>query len=299
MPLDLGIVIVTYNSAHVVGDLLDSLPRALDGLIADVVVVDNDSQDDTCRVVSARPECRLVRAPNAGYAAGINRGVEELPPHVHVLVLNPDVRMHPGSVRRMIEVLAQPGTGIVAPKVVGGDGRLVLSLRREPTLSRALGFGGTRHPALSEYVTDPSAYETEQSSDWALGAVLLVRRECHDALGGWDESFFLYSEETDFCLRAGDAGWTTRYTPLAVATHIGGQSGTSHRIHSMQILNRVRLFRRRHGVVASLAYHVLSALSEMSWIARGHAQSWASVRALLLPRTRPAELGCADTFIPR
>ena len=124
-------------------------------------------------------------------------------------------------------------------------------------------------------------------------------RACNDALGGWDESFFLYSEETDYCLRARDAGWLTRYVPEATATHIGGQSGQSPRIHSMQILNRVRLYSRRHGPVASVAYWLLSIASELSWVLRGHRDSITAVRALLLPRSRPAELGVSDRLVPR
>ena len=77
---DIAVVIVTYNSAPVIGDLLDSLPRALDGLTADVVVVDNGSIDGTGELVAALGACRVVRSVNAGYAGGINRGVREAAP---------------------------------------------------------------------------------------------------------------------------------------------------------------------------------------------------------------------------
>ncbi|MFX3745782.1 glycosyltransferase family 2 protein, partial [Streptococcus suis] len=80
---------------------------------------------------------------------------------------------------------------------------------------------------------------------WLVGAILLVSRECFDALDGLDESFFLYSEETDFSLRAKEAGWATVYTPRAGAVHVGGGSGESSTTHTMKILNRVRLYRRR------------------------------------------------------
>ena len=293
------VVVVTYNSAHVVNDLLDSLPRALDGLVARTVVVDNSSIDDTRAAVRARSDCRLVEAPNRGYSAGINRGVAAAGGDQPVLVLNPDVRMHPGAIRTMMTVLAEPSTGIVAPLVREENGGIVLSLRREPSLGRALGMAGTGRKSLSEYVTDPKAYRTPQTPDWALGAVLLVSRACYDQLGGWDETYFLYSEETDFCLRARDHGWVTRYTPDASAVHIGGQSGQSPRIHSMQIINRVRLFSRRNGRAAALGYFALTVASEVSWILRGHAQSIESVRALLRPSTRPAELGCSDQLVPR
>ena len=292
------VVIVTYNSAHVVGDLLDSLPAALDGLTADTVVVDNSSTDDTVALLRRRSDCRVVEAPNLGYAAGINRGVAESRGNGPILILNPDVRLEPGSVRALTTALAHPATGIVAPRVLDAQGRLVPSMRREPTLARNLELGGTHRAVFAEYVDDPAAYDRPRQCAWALGAALLVDRACHEQLGGWDESYFLYSEETDFCLRAGDRGWLTRYEPGAVVTHIAGQSGRSPRIHAMQILNRVRLYRRRHGAIASTAYYLLSVLSEISWVLRGHRDSRGALRALVWKPARPAELRLPDHLIP-
>jgi len=296
---DIAVVIVTYNSAHVIGDLLESLPKALDGLTADVVVVDNGSSDGTAELVSALGGCRVVRSANVGYAGGINRGVREASPAQAILVLNPDVRLHPGSLPPLLAALRAPRTGIVAARILTPQGRLYLSLRREPTLPRALGLTKTRLPAFSEYVHDPSAYSRPRTVDWALGAVLLMSRKCYDVLGGWDESYFLYSEETDLSLRARDAGLLTRYEPDSVAVHIGGQSGRSHRTHAMQIVNRVRLYRRRHGALASWAYYWLVVANQMSRVARGRRESWHAAVALLSPRRRPAELGCSGSRLPR
>jgi GT2 family glycosyltransferase len=134
--------------------------------------------------------------------------------------------------------------------------------------------------------------------DWALGAVLLMSRKCFDALGGWDESYFLYSEETDLSLRARDIGLLTRFEPNSVAIHIGGQSGRNNKTHAMQIVNRVRLYRRRNGVLASWCYYWLTVASELSWVARGHQQSRFAIAALLRPSLRPAELRCSDRLLP-
>lgn len=303
MTADLGIVVVTHRSAHVVGDLLDGLAAALAGLTATVVVVDNASPDNTVEIVRERGDCLLLEAPNAGYAAGINRGVaaltaagDDLGP---VLVLNPDVRLAPGSVPPLLARAARPGVGIVVPRLLDRHGRLVWSLRREPSLGRALGLGRTGHPALSERVTDPTAYDRPQACDWACGAAMLVVRACHDSLGGWDESYFLYSEETDLCLRARDAGWSTWYEPSAIATHLGGQSGSGARLRAMQVLNRVRFYGRRHPPGATLVYHLLQLASELSWLARGERDAAGAVRALLVPSSRPDELGLGPGVVPR
>ena len=293
------VVVVTHNSSHVVGDLLDSLPGGLDGLGARVVVVDNGSTDDTRAVLAARGDCRVVAAANDGYAAGINRGVASLAGEGPILVLNPDVRLAPGSVRRMVAALETPGTGIAAPKVLTEDGDLFPSLRNEPSLGRALGLSRTGRTALSENVNDPAAYVGSRTVDWALGAALLVSRECHDRLGGWDESFFLYSEETDLCLRARDLGLATRYTGDAECVHIGGQSGQSARLHAMQVVNRVRLYRRRHGPLSSTAYFALTLAGEASRVLRGQRRSRTAIASLLRPARRPPELGCSRQLLPR
>ncbi len=296
-PVD--VVIVTYNSEHVVGDLLDSLPAALAGTPARVVVVDNGSLDGTRALLEARADCRLVREENRGYAAGLNRGVAELDGTGPILVLNPDVRLHPGAVATMVEALARPGTGIVAPLVLDEHGRPTRSLRCEPTLARALGLGRVGTAAMSEYVSDPDRYRRPGTVDWALGAVLLMSRTAYETVGGWDESFFLYSEETDFCLRARDRGLVTWFTPDAVATHLGGASGTSSQTHAMQIVNRVRLYRRRNPVAPAVLYLLLTVASELSWLLRGHRQSAVAVAALLSPPRRPAQLGLGRHWLPR
>jgi N-acetylglucosaminyl-diphospho-decaprenol L-rhamnosyltransferase len=295
----LTVVIVTYNSAPVIGDLLDSLPPALDGWPAEVVVVDNGSADGTADLVAARGDCRVIRSANVGYAAGINRGVREAAPADAILVLNPDVRLAPGSVPPLAEALQQPGTGIVVPQLRSADGALEPSLRRTPTLLRALGLEKTGVAALSERIGNAAEYEYPHLVDWAQGAVVLMSRACFDALGGWDESFFLYSEETDASLRARDLGFLTRYEPRSRAVHIGGASGRNNATHAMQIVNRVRLYRRRNGTAAAWCYFWLSIASELTWVARGHPQSWFAIRALLRPSLRPAELGCSDRVLPR
>jgi N-acetylglucosaminyl-diphospho-decaprenol L-rhamnosyltransferase len=299
MQPDLAVVIVTHNSVHVVGELLDSLPGALGGLAADLIVVDNGSADGTAEFVEARGECRVARSANVGYAAGINRGVREAVSADAILVLNPDVRMHQNSIPPLLEALGEPNVGIVAPQVRSPRGELESSLRREPTLPRALGLTGTRLPVFSEYVSGRSLYGRPCTVDWALGAALAMSRKCYDELGGWDETFFLYSEETDLSLRARDLGWLTRYEPRSVVMHIGGQSGRTPATHAMQIVNRVRLYRRRHGAVASWCYYWLAVARELTWVLRRRSASPSAMVALLSPSRRPPQLGCCGQRMPR
>lgn len=292
-------VVVTYNSERYINALLDSLPEAFGPISWSAVVVDNGSTDETVALVEARGDCVVVRSENAGYSAGINLGVRYTGDADAFLILNPDATLSPGAVPAMIETLALPRVGVVAPFVTEADGRLSTSLRREPTLARALGLGFTGLAPFAEIIEDPREYVHQHVVDWAMGAVLLVSRACFDELGGFDESFFLYSEETDFCLRARDRGWSTMYTPASRAMHVGGGSGESATTHTMQVLNRVRLYRRRHRAPTSWVYFVLVLLRELSWAARGREYSWAAARALARPSLRPEALRLGRYLLPR
>jgi N-acetylglucosaminyl-diphospho-decaprenol L-rhamnosyltransferase len=252
-------IVVTFDSADVVTGCLDSL--AATAPETPVIVVDNGSRDGTVELVRRHaPWARLVESPrNGGYAAGINLGAAHSPDATALLVLNPDVRVAPDAVDALLVALAAPGTGVAVPRIVEPDGQLARSLRRTPTVLRAFGeavLGGVRAgrvAALSEIVAVDAAYEHSHVVDWASGAVMMIDRRCHDELGGWDESLFLYAEETDFCLRARDRGWVTRFVPTATATHIGGH-GERTPWRELMLVNRAVVFRRRHGPWRSLAY---------------------------------------------
>ncbi|MGH3509689.1 MAG: glycosyltransferase family 2 protein [Nocardioidaceae bacterium] len=299
MTRTVGVVVVTHNSESVVDGVLDSVAAAMDGHAHLVTVVDNGSTDDTVDRVRLHHGVAVLEQANRGYSAGINAGVAALPSADVILVLNPDVRLEAGSVVAMLSVLDDPNVGVVAPRLLDPDGTIAHSLRRAPTLARAMGLSFTRRPTFSEAVTEPAAYQVRHPVDWATGAVLLIRRECHEALGGWDESYFLYSEETDFCLRAADAGWRTEFEPAASALHIGGASGRSGRTHTIQTLNRVRLYARRHGRRAGLVYLGFMTASQAVKAVRGRPESREALVALIRPRRRPVELGAGVSLIPR
>ncbi|MBW3562900.1 MAG: glycosyltransferase family 2 protein [Actinobacteria bacterium] len=268
--LDVCVAVVTWNSAAVIGRLLASLPGALTGLKYRVVVADNASTDGTVEVVrTSWPDVTVVETGrNAGYAAGINAAVRAPCPARATLICNPDVQLRPGAVRSLLRALDDPDVGIVVPRLVGTDGETLPSLRRRPTVLRAMGeavLGGERagrFDRLGETVHRTEMYRSARDVDWATGAVMLVDDRCREVVGEWDESFFLYSEETDFALRAHDAGFRVRYVPESVAVHGGGDLHRSPELWRLQALNRVRLFARRHGPVATRAFWAAVTLNE-------------------------------------
>jgi len=286
---DLTVVVVTFNSADLVPDLLDSLKVGLGDLTWRLAVADNASTDDTVEVLQRlAPRATIVEmGRNAGYAAGINAAVAAAPPHTAILVLNPDVRLRAGCGPALVANMRRTGAGIVVPRLERGDGSAIAVLRREPSVPRALGdalLGATRagrYPLLGELVVGDEHYRQESSADWAAGSAMLIDRACWDALGQWDESFFLYSEETEYSLRARDAGFVTRLAPDALATHLEGDSKVSPRLWALLTVNRVRLFRRRNTAASTAAYWAALLLREASRSVRGNQASRAAAASLL------------------
>jgi GT2 family glycosyltransferase len=265
-------------------------------------VADNASSDGTCEVASRRaPDAVVVpMGGNLGYSAAINAALDAVPPTRAAFVLNPDIRLGPRSVVRLLDGLDLPGTGITVPRLHERDGRLAHSLRREPSVVRVLAgavLGGTRAGRVGtfgELVADPARYEVTTTADWASGAAMMISRDCLDAAGPWDESFFLYAEETEFALRARDLGFALRLVPDATAVHLGGTSHDDPRLWVLLNENRVRLYARRHAAASTLAFRAAIALNEGLRSVAGRppqrAAHRAALRALLRSTTSLAQM---------
>lgn len=295
----IAVVVVTYNSTDLVADLSATLPVSLTGFEWELVVADNASVDETVAEISRLlPRARIVEmGHNAGYAAGINAGVAAAAPGFDaVLVLNPDVRLAPGCVAALAGELG-PDVGVTVPRLVDGAGRLIESMRGAPSILGALAdalVGASRAGRVrwvGEVVTDPAEYERGQDTDWAEGSTQLISAECWRACGPWDESYFLYSEETEFHLRARDRGFRVRYVPAARAVHLGGESTTSPGLWTLLVANRVRLFTARRGRVQGAVYWLMVLARECSRALMGKQTSRRAVRTLVSRRRMSAPRG--------
>lgn len=274
----LAVIIVTHNSGDAVGGLLDSLAQGLEGVgRTRVLVVDNDSRDDTCAIARAHslPVEVIETGRNAGYAAGINIGYRAIDPADHVLVLNADLRLGHGAAATLVDRLADPGTGIVAPRLIEPDGRLAHSVRREPSVLTAwseavLGGHLAARLGIGEVVSHPAIYyRCGGSVAWATGAALLIGSAARQAIGDWDEDYFLYSEETDYMRRARAKGLKVIYEPRASAVHVGGESGTSAYLHAVLTANRIRYFQTYHGAMSAALFRTGVMLGEAIRLPRG------------------------------
>lgn len=300
-PTKIAVVIVTYNSAEVLAGCLAALPEGAKGVeLTDVIVVDNASTDDSVRIArnAVGLPIQVVRlTTNAGYAAGFNAGVEALRDREPdaVLLINPDCRLRAGTSAVMADALSVGDRGIVAPRLLNLDGTLQPTLRRAPTVRGALAealVGGelAGRIGLGELIFDERSHERARSSAWATGAALLISWQALVQVGPWDESFLLYSEETEFIFRAADRGWSMWYEPSAVVDHRGGESRTNPGLAALLIVNKVKLFRSRHGRGASTAYSFAVLLGESLRAAAGRTTSRACVAALLRPSRRITSL---------
>ncbi|EFL04617.1 MULTISPECIES: glycosyltransferase family 2 protein [Actinomycetes] len=293
-----AIIIVTYNSATVLAGCLASLRAAAQGTdLVEVIVADNMSSDGTEKIASREwdvPVTLLRTGHNGGYAAAVNAALDELRTAEidGVFVLNPDARPRAGALEILARALEYPRRGIVYPRLLNEDGTLQPSIRRDPTVLRALaesiagGHRAGRWGTLGELITDPMQYEYARPVAWGTGAAMLISTDTLREIGPWDESFLLYGEETEFSLRAKDFGWQPWYEPSAVVEHIGGESGTNPVLWALLTVNRVELFRRRSGWLASAAYFAAVVLGELLRSLGGRRTARAALVALVRPSRR-------------
>lgn len=287
----LAIVIVTYNSAAVLGGLLDSLPAGLQGVRRfQILVVDNDSHDDSIDIALAhhtRPQIiRMGR--NAGYAAAINEGAANVSADADLLVLNPDIRLLPGSVRLLIDRLSDPTVGVAVPRIIHEDGTTQWSLRREPSVMNswtAALLGGRLAARIGngEMIGDPARYGRDGLVDWACGAILVIAARARAAAGRWDESFFLYMEEVDYLRRVRESGFSIAYVPQARVMHLGGEYSENPRLSALLAANRIRYHRRHHGPLSTAAFRLSIIVGEGLRAVRGPAGHKAALQAAIAP----------------
>jgi N-acetylglucosaminyl-diphospho-decaprenol L-rhamnosyltransferase len=223
-----GAVVVNYNAGHHLRKAVASLRR--DG-VDDIVVVDNGSVDDSLAALqSADGGVRVVHAgSNLGFGGAANRGVAATDTR-YVAVLNPDVVVKPETIGALVAALdANPRLAIVGPRIDTPNGEWYPSARAFPTLRDALGhaflhFVAPRNRFSRRYKVLDHDPAVARPADWVSGTFFVVRRDAFDAVGGFDEAYFMYVEDVDLCWRLRQAGWDVRYDPAGRVTHVIGVS---------------------------------------------------------------------------
>lgn len=246
----LSIVIVTWNCATFIGDCLDSIEG--NGLreAFEVIVVDNHSSDATCEVIrQAHPTVTLISLPdNLGFGHANNVGIARARGE-HVLVLNPDTILTPGTLERCLTHLNEhPDVAAVGGELLNEDGSLQAAYFPFPSplyiLVFALGFGTPYFEWWKRRVYKPLS--VARDVDWISGTFMVVRRTAIDQVGGFDERFFFYVEETEWCYRMKKAGWRIHFLSDVQVFHLRGKSSEAYstkRIHRTTVelaLNGIR-----------------------------------------------------------
>jgi N-acetylglucosaminyl-diphospho-decaprenol L-rhamnosyltransferase len=277
--LKLVVVIVNYRTPSLALDCLRSVAPEIAAIPGSrAVVVDNASGDGSQETLAAAIErerwsswASLVQAGrNGGFSFGNNVAVRsvlasaEKPEYVHLL--NPDTLVRPGALRELMEFMDRhPEVGIAGSRLESLDAAIHRSAFRFPNLAAefesALGLGIVSRLLANRIVAPPSRGEAHVT-DWICAASMMIRSRVFEDIGLFDEQYFLYCEETDFCLQARHAGWPCWYVPASRVVHLGGQStglnDTSTPMPRYWFESRRHYFAKNHGraylMLANLAW---------------------------------------------
>lgn len=272
--LDLAVIIVSWNVRDYLRNCLSSVFAELNrsGLQGEVWVVDNGSTDGTPEVVrDLFPRVNLlVNENNPGFGAANNQAMtaaSTAKPRYYFL-LNPDTVVRPCALKLLVEFLDQnPDVGMAGARLVFGDGRFQHSAFTFPRIRQLLfdlfpmPARLYESPANGRYPRRLYAGEKPFAVDHPLGATMMVRRDVAEATGGFDESFYMYCEEIDWCWRIRQAGWKIYTVPTAEIIHYGG--GSTGQIAAQSMINlwtsRARFYQRHYGRVPNaIARHLVA-----------------------------------------
>ena len=277
--MDLSVIIVTYNSADLIGKLLDQLQLEIwnegNMLPMEVVLVDNASRDSTAELVGRNyPWVRLLASTkNLGFAAGNNLAARNANGK-YLLLLNPDAIPEPGSLRRGVALMdAHPQVGMGGGDLFDVAGvpqpsaRMFPTLRDELFTMSGLAARFPRNKHLARMDRRWANHAADAQVDWIPGAFVFIPAKTFEALGGFDERFFMYYEEVDLCRRLYAGGHTVQYWPELKAMHIGGASAKTvenarvsragSQLESWRMRSALLYYRKHHGALGSTGLYAI------------------------------------------
>lgn len=261
---NVDVAVVTWNTREHTPGALRALLDSDQGCDITLYVRDNDSADGTADAVAERvPEAHLDRGTeNLGFGAGMNT-IFARSSAPWIFLLNPDATPQPGAIGRLVAAAERhPQAGMVAPRLENEDGTFQHSAHPFPSLAVAADVALRWHrlPASrTEQLLLEGSWQgkDERRIDWSIAAAWLIRRSALEKIGGFDESFFMYAEDLEWCYRAHRRGYEIWFEPSAVVTHIGNVSGEQKfgdRRTRAHLRNTIRFYRREHGAAGALAW---------------------------------------------
>lgn len=289
--MDLSIVIVNWNTQDLLRDCLRTVVGGLGNLQAEILVVDNASDDGSAAMVkSAFPSVTLIESTeNLGFSGGNNIALKRAKGR-YVMLLNTDTLIHGTVLTDAVAWLDDhPDVGVMGPRVLNADGSVQASCSAFPSLRHLTmqTLGLTKLARLDGYRMTGWDRLSERQVDVISGAAMFVRRSAMDEVGFLDEDFFFYGEETDWCRRFEKAGWTLVFAPIQSVTHFGNGSARklNHRRDVLMTQGTTRLHLKHGGFwAAMLCFAVLSAHNV------SRAVFWAGVSLFAKPGARERAL---------
>jgi N-acetylglucosaminyl-diphospho-decaprenol L-rhamnosyltransferase len=245
---DVSVVVVTYDAMPWIERCLESVRGN------EVIVVDHGSRDGTLELVRERfPEVRVIQQENRGMGGGNNAGMRAAQGR-YTFLLNSDAWVVGDALDRLAAYLdTHPAVAVAGPRLTNPDGSLQRSIRGFPTLWRLateyffLRRLAPRSRLLNAFYGGGFRHDQTREVETLYGAALLVRREAADAVGLFDERFFMFSEETDWTYRFRQAGWTVAFVAEAEVVHVGGASHGG-RLYLENLRGLLRFFAKHRGL---------------------------------------------------
>jgi len=249
---DVSVIVVTRNTRDLTLAAIRSVLENSDGLRVEVLVVDNGSNDGTSTAISnGMVGVRCLRSEtNLGFARAVNRAAA-VTDGEFLLLLNSDAQLEPGALADAVSWMRKNARcGVAGAQLLNDDGSRQNSIANFPTLAtELLNKSLLRRIFPHRYPGKEQLFETPVEVETVIGAFMLVRRELWDQLGGLDERFFFFVEETDFCFQARRAGWSTMHLPHVFVKHGSGQSAKqvlpAARVEYWR--SRYAYFQKNHG----------------------------------------------------
>lgn len=274
--IELSVSVISYRTPVLLKQCLEALEAERSSVDLDVTVVDNASGDGSADMVADQfPWARIIRnRRNVGFGAAHNQALRRATGR-YWLVLNSDAAPRPGALRVLVDFLeANPRVAVAGPRLRYPDGTVQPSRRRFPTVA-TLFVESTqiqrfipRNLVLQRYYLADRSDDEPQEVDWLVGACLCVRAAAAAEVGLFDESFFMYSEELDWCRRFRAAGWRVAYVPSAEVVHLEGGSSRLDLVARDRMFqaSKLRYTAKWHGRWVA---HALRAYLVLEYVARG------------------------------
>lgn len=274
--IDLSIVVVNYNTCHLLDKLFTSIARATQGLSLQLIVVDNASTDKSVEHLerTVYPIELVINQKNVGFGRANNQALS-LVRGRHVLLLNPDAFVSEDTFSKTVAWMDEhPECGVLGVRMVGRDGALQPSCRYRPTIANLFlhKTGLSRLFPKVRPVDDMAwPHDAVRECDWVPGCYYLIRREVLSNVGLFDPRFFMYYEEVDHCVRVKQAGWKVFFYPFTQVVHIVGESAksvakiskTGRQISALQVESEWLFIRKHHGAGGLFLHAFLVVLADL------------------------------------